>query len=47
MNHKRVIMVHTHIFKNAGTSLDWVLQKNFGKNFLDHRKSKRDETRWL
>ena len=34
----RHIILHGHIFKNAGTTFDWSLQKNFGKNFLDHRK---------
>lgn len=35
---KKTIITHVHIFKNAGTSFDWILEKNFGKNFLDHRK---------
>jgi hypothetical protein len=34
----RTVILHGHIFKNAGTTFDWSLQKNFGKNFLDHRK---------
>ena len=34
----RHIILHGHIFKNAGTTFDWSLKKNFGKNFLDHRK---------
>jgi len=33
----RHIILHGHIFKNAGTTFDWSLQKNFGDNFLDHR----------
>ena len=34
----RHIILHGHIFKNAGTTFDWSLKKNFGKNFLDHRQ---------
>ena len=34
----RHVILHGHIFKNAGTTLDWSLQKNFGKHFLDHRQ---------
>jgi hypothetical protein len=26
------ILVHFHIYKNAGTTIDWILQKTFGKN---------------
>jgi len=33
----RHIILHGHIFKNAGTTLDWALQRNFGDGFLDHR----------
>jgi len=33
----RVVIAHGHIFKNAGTSFDWALRRNFGKNFCDHR----------
>jgi hypothetical protein len=36
----RYILLHGHIFKNAGTTFDWALHKNFGKNFLDHREDK-------
>jgi hypothetical protein len=36
----RHIILHGHIFKNAGTTFDWSLKKNFGKGFLDHRKDK-------
>jgi len=32
-NHsKRNICLHFHIFKNAGTTIDWILKKNFSKN---------------
>jgi GT2 family glycosyltransferase len=33
----RPVIVHCHIFKNAGTTLDWSLQRQFGAGFLDHR----------
>lgn len=33
----RHILLHGHIFKNAGTTLDWSLQRCFGDAFLDHR----------
>lgn len=36
----RVVLAHGHIFKNAGTTLDWSLQRNFGEDFLDHRDDK-------
>ena len=32
----RTIIAHGHIFKNAGTSFDWSLRKNFHKGFIDH-----------
>ncbi len=37
---ERTIIVHCHIFKNAGSSLDWALRRNFGGAFLDHRDDK-------
>jgi len=37
MNKKRNIILHSHIFKNAGTTLDHTLEKNFDKSFTDHR----------
>ncbi len=33
----RQIIVHGHIFKNAGTSFDWSLKRSFGEGFIDHR----------
>lgn len=36
----RNILVHGHIFKNAGTTLDWCLKRHFGSGFLDHRDDK-------
>jgi len=38
MNSNRIVITHVHIFKNAGTTFDWILKKNFDQNFLDHRK---------
>ena len=34
----RPVILHGHIFKNAGTTFDWSLQRNFGERFLDHRE---------
>lgn len=34
----RAVIAHGHIFKNAGTTFDWSLQRNFGDHFLDHRQ---------
>lgn len=31
---KRPICLHMHIFKNAGTTIDWILKKNFSKNAI-------------
>jgi hypothetical protein len=36
----RHIILHGHIFKNAGSSLDWALRRQFGEGFLDHREDK-------
>ena len=36
----RHIVLHGHIFKNAGTTFDWSLRQNFGEGFLDHREDK-------
>lgn len=33
----RPLIVHYHLFKNAGTTFDWSLKRNFGANFIDHR----------
>ncbi len=30
---KNPVLIHYHIFKNAGTSFEWALQQNFGKRF--------------
>ncbi len=33
----RPVLVHAHMFKNAGTTFDWSLRRNFGNHFVDHR----------
>ena len=33
----RPVIVHCHLFKNAGSTLDWSLQRQFGSGFIDHR----------
>jgi len=33
----RDIILHAHIFKNAGTSFDYALKQNFGEGFIDNR----------
>ncbi|TKI69920.1 sulfotransferase family protein [Sulfurimonas crateris] len=37
---KRDVILHSHIFKNAGTTFDHTLEKNFAKNFVDHREDR-------
>jgi len=32
----RVVIIHNHLFKNAGTTIDFALQRNLGANFIDH-----------
>ncbi|TCO74892.1 hypothetical protein [Chromatocurvus halotolerans] len=33
----RHILLHGHIFKNAGSTLDWSLRRCFGSGFCEHR----------
>jgi hypothetical protein len=33
----RQVLIHAHMFKNAGTTFDWSLQRNFREAFIDHR----------
>jgi hypothetical protein len=33
----RPVIVHCHLFKNAGSTLDWSLRRFFGPSFIDHR----------
>ena len=41
VDNKRDVIVHAHIFKNAGTTIDWVLERNFGSDFSDNREDQR------
>ncbi len=34
---ERSVLLHAHMFKNAGTTLDWSLRRCFGTGFVDHR----------
>lgn len=34
---QRAVLLHAHLFKNAGTTLDWSLSRSFGLAFCDHR----------
>ena len=34
----RQVLVHAHLFKNAGTTFDWSLRRSFGDAFVDHRQ---------
>ena len=34
----RPVLVHAHLFKNAGTTFDWSLARSFGEGFVDHRE---------
>ena len=36
------IILHRHIFKNAGSSLDWALQNYFGEGFAEFHASNED-----
>lgn len=38
----RFVIIHHHIFKNAGSTLDFVLHKNFGGNFSTYDLSNAD-----
>ncbi|MCH9697575.1 MAG: sulfotransferase family protein [Gammaproteobacteria bacterium] len=35
----RKVILHAHIFKNAGTSIDNILKHNYKSQFIDHRDS--------
>lgn len=37
----RPVLVHAHIFKNAGTTFDFSLRRSFGDGFVDHREDAR------
>ena len=32
MTKKKPVILHYHIFKNAGTTIEWIFKKNFGEN---------------
>jgi len=32
------IVLHGHIFKNAGTTIDWILERNFPHSYCDNRE---------
>ena len=34
---ERPLILHAHLFKNAGSTFDWSLRRQFGHAFLDHR----------
>lgn len=34
---ERPLILHAHLFKNAGSTFDWSLRRQFGDAFLDHR----------
>ncbi|WOJ93441.1 hypothetical protein R0135_16895 [Congregibacter variabilis] len=36
-NGAKPVLLHAHLFKNAGTTLDWSLERSFGDRFCDHR----------
>lgn len=36
-NGKRLVIIHNHLFKNAGSTIDWALKHNFANGFVDHR----------
>ncbi|MFT4768116.1 MAG: hypothetical protein ACI8RN_001249 [Glaciecola sp.] len=36
-NGTKPVLSHAHLFKNAGTTLDWSLERSFGDRFCDHR----------
>ena len=46
----REVILHCHLFKNAGTTLDWALKRSFKRGFYDHRgdeSMRRDGVRYL
>lgn len=45
---KKPVIMHFHIFKNAGSTIDWILKKNFSKQalFMDDRKNREAILQW-
>lgn len=41
---KNITIIHAHIFKNAGTTIDWILERNFGDLFHDNREDHKMRT---
>ena len=41
----RTLLLHGHIFKNAGSTFDWSLQRSFGADFLEHRQDQQMKER--
>ena len=37
----RTIILHNHLFKNAGSTFDWSLKRNFGEDFVDQRDNEK------
>ncbi len=37
-SNRHFVIIHVHMFKNAGSTLDWSLRRNFGDAFIDHRE---------
>lgn len=35
---KRWVIIHRHLFKNAGTTFDGILENNFGESFCEHHE---------
>lgn len=35
---RRKVILHCHLFKNAGSTLDWSLKRSFSDAFVDHRE---------
>jgi hypothetical protein len=47
---RRAILLHQHIFKNAGSTLDWILKRNFGERLASWdmaSTASRMTTEWL
>jgi hypothetical protein len=34
------VLLHCHLFKNAGTTIDWALKRSLGWGFVDHRRDR-------
>ena len=51
MEKTRTIILHYHLFKNAGTSIDSVLKKNFGEHWISREftgiNNTPDVTQWI